>query len=363
MNHSETRIIAEAGSNHNGNTDDAIKLIDIAKKANADSVKFQFIFAEGLYLPEYLVDGNYSQSAVFHQRKREELSESEWRDIWEYANEIGMDISASVFCSRGINLLSKLGCSYVKIASTDLTNHYLIKQACETFSDVILSTGMASLGEIASAVQAALKANPRVRLKLMHCVSLYPCDFHDAKLSRITALQNAFDVEVGYSDHTSDEHSAILAWGEGARLFEKHFTFDQTLPGFDHAHALSPMQLSTYCKLLKGCGDAMKWTESEFSEEGGEAETRIRARRGVYASRDLKKGHVVCESDVLYVRPSTSQLCTDPADFLGCVLESDVPRFAAIGNTSSVAEVTSNVSAASSYWRNEMREKGMSNND
>ena len=363
MELSKTFLIAEAGSNHNGNVRDAKKLIDIAKAAGANSVKFQFIFAEGLYLPQFLDEGQYLPSSVYEQRKREEFSDEEWRVIWGHAKAVDIDISASVFCSRGIKLLRKLGATYVKIASTDLTNHSLISQACESFPAVILSTGMASLGEISLAVKAALRSNPKVDLKLMHCVSLYPCNFSSAKIKRISALKSSFGLDVGYSDHTEQEHSALLAWQEGARLFEKHFTFDQTLPGFDHAHALSPNELSSYCHLLKECSSAVVWSESQDSDEGGEAETKIRARRGIYASKDLKKGHLISESDILYVRPSTAYHCSDPGELIGSILESDVPKFGAIGVNGTVTQVDSNASAAQSYWRKEMKQKKMYQND
>jgi N,N'-diacetyllegionaminate synthase len=363
MDLSKTFVIAEAGSNHNGNVTDAIKLIDIAKAAGANSVKFQFIFADGLYLPQFLVEGQYLPSSVYEQRAREELSEEEWKAVWGHAEAVDIDISASVFCSRGIELLRKLGASYVKIASTDLTNHRLISQACASFPIVILSTGMASLGEVSSAVAAALRSNPEVDLILMHCVSLYPCDFSNAKINRIGALKNSFNLAVGYSDHTEKEHSALLAWQEGARLFEKHFTFDQTLPGFDHAHALSPIELSNYCQVLKECSSALSWVEVQDTEEGGEAETKIRARRGVYASKELKKGHVIGEADILYVRPSSVYHCSDPGELIGSILESDVPRYGAIGLNGRVTQVDSNASAAQSYWREEMKKKKMYQND
>lgn len=363
MDLSETFVIAEAGSNHNGDVKDAIRLIDIAKAGGANSVKFQFIFAEGLYLPQFLVEGQYSPSAVYEQRKREEFSDQEWEVIWEHARAIGLDISASVFCSRGLELLRKLGATYVKIASTDLTNHNLISRACESFSTVILSTGMASIGEISLAVKAALSSNPKVDLKLMHCVSLYPCEFSNAKIKRIGALKSSFGLDVGYSDHTEHEHSALLAWQEGARLFEKHFTFDQSLPGFDHAHALSPGELSNYCNLLKDCSSALSWTESQEGKEGDEAETKIRARRGIYASKELKKGHVINESDILHVRPSSAYHCVDPGELVGAVLESDVPKFGAIGISGVVTQVDSNASAARAYWREEMKQKKMHLND
>jgi N,N'-diacetyllegionaminate synthase len=352
-------VIAEAGSNHNGSVESAIKLIDIAEASGADSVKFQFIFAEGLYIPQFFEEGRYFHSAVYEQRKSEEFSDEEWEIIWKHAQTIGIDISASVFCDRGIKLLSKLGANYVKIASTDLTNHRLIAKVCKIFPTVVLSTGMASIGEIALAAEAALKSNPKVDLKLMHCVSLYPCDFQNAKIKRISALKNSFGFDVGYSDHTKHEHSALLAWCEGAIFFEKHFTYDRNLPGFDHAHALTPSELQNYVKIVKQCKSAVSWSEFQLETIDGEDQTKLRARRAIYAAKDLPSGHILTEEDIIYVRPSSAYQCSDPGEFIGRRLGSDVPKYAAIGLVGEANLVASNASVASTYWNNEMKQKKM----
>lgn len=131
-------IIAEAGCNHNGSPELACTLIDLAGISGATSVKFQFIFAEGLYLEEYFDGSGYRRNKVFEQRKTEEIPIEDWRKIWAYASTKGMTVSASVFCERGIDMLKQLGAPYVKIASTDLTNHSLIELACSNFQRVIV---------------------------------------------------------------------------------------------------------------------------------------------------------------------------------------------------------------------------------
>ena len=352
-------IIAEAGSNHNGDIRKAFELIDIAKNANADSIKFQLIFAEGLYLPEYVQNGRYIKSKVFTKRKEEEFSEEEWFDIWKYAKEKNMNISGSVFCIRGVRLLKKLGCTYVKIASTDLTNHKLIQQVCKNFDNVIMSTGMATIEEVASSVECAKRANQNVNLKLMHCVSLYPCSFRESKVSRISALKLAFNLEIGYSDHTNDDKSAILAWSQGATFFEKHFTYDQKQPGFDHAHALNPKQLEQYVQTIKTCQDSLKWDEYSNDQTKSENITKIRARRGVYINKDLQPGHIISEDDLLYVRPSSEYAVTNPDDFLGKEIKKPLLKYSSLGFDREIIEVNSNWSKADSYWNQEMKEKNM----
>ena len=146
-------VIAEAGSNHNGDKDTAVNLVDIANLAGATSIKFQFIFPDGLYLPDINIDGKLVPSEVYEVRQKEQLTTEAWSEVWQYAQKVGIDISASVFCMEGVKLLYKLGANYVKIASTDLTNLSLIKLACQNFKKVIISTGMATLDEISRTVR------------------------------------------------------------------------------------------------------------------------------------------------------------------------------------------------------------------
>lgn len=352
-------IIAEAGSNHNGSLQKALDLIDIAYKAKADSVKFQLIFADGLYLPEYPSDGTYTKSKVFAKRFKEEFTREQWFTIWNYAKNVGIDISGSVFCSRGVSLLKELGCTYVKIASTDLTNHKLVKEVCGSFDTVVMSTGMASIEEISASIACARKANFKTKLKLMHCVSLYPCAFEEAKISRINALKSAFNVEVGYSDHTNDIRSALLAWTNGATFFEKHFTYDKNQPGFDHAHAQDPEELCSYIATLKSCHQAMEWSELYSGDHNPENITKLRARRGVYTSKNLPAGHVIAEDDLLYVRPSSEYQSVDPIEFIGLKLKKPLIKYSSLGMNSEAVEVSSNWTKANTYWNQEMKEKNM----
>ena len=350
-------IIAEAGSNHNGDPNQACALIDLAEQAGASSVKFQFILAKGLYLPDFYDGTGYVPNPVFDQRRSEELTETDWRRIWDHAKAQGITVSASVFCEEGLALLSQLGAPYVKIASTDLTNHALIGQACALFDRVIVSTGMATLAEIDAMLRSVRASHPRTDLQLMHCVSAYPCPLEDANTQRLGVLKQAFGVPVGYSDHTSDNASAIMALVQGADFFEKHFTNDRALPGFDHAHALDGPALGGYIRTLTAAAASLTRAANRLSDR--EQVTRIRARRGVYAARDLPAGHVLRSEDLLFVRPSTDFAVTDPAVLVGQRLAVDVARHAALGPPQGVGVVTSNWQEAQSYWGREMSEKGM----
>jgi len=354
-------IIAEAGSNHNGNPELAKLLVDQAVQAKATSIKFQFIFAEGLYLPE-LFDGiEYSSNPVYDKRKTEEMSFSDWQEIWGYAKEKRAIVSASVFCKQGIDMLYELGAPYVKIASTDLTNHSLIGKACSKFQRVIVSTGMASLAEVDDMVNFVRLNYPETDLNLMHCVSAYPCKLSEANTKRVALLRQAFNLPIGYSDHTAGNISAAMALVQGANFFEKHFTTDRSLPGFDHVHALEGIELSEYVSSLNEAAESMNKPTNTLSPQ--EVITKLRARRAVYAARNLPAGHVLKESDLLFVRPSSIYSCYDLSEFIGKKLEQDTPRYAALGYGETVGIVESNGAQAKAYWGNEMVEKHMLDKD
>ena len=357
-------VIAEAGSNHNGDVGMAIELVDIAKDCGADSVKFQFIIADGLYVPKFHTGKNTSDlvnNDVFDVRKKEELTSAQWEKIWVHASDVGIEISASVFCEKGVALLRSLGSGYVKIASTDLTNKSLVKMALQNFSRTILSTGMSKASEVADTLEFVDSMEYEGALELMHCVSLYPCPLEKSNMSRINLLKQLSNKKVGYSDHTLGLQSALMALALGVTSFEKHFTLDKSLPGFDHKYASSAEELRNYIETLRAGFVSLTDNPNSLSKE--EAVTKVRARRGVYASRDISNGEVIQQGDLMYVRPSSSECAISLENFVGKTANGSIPKYAAIKNASGVMVAESNWQAASQYWSNEMTEKKMSNAD
>lgn len=349
-------VIAEAGSNHDGSVARALNLIDIGRAAGASSVKFQFIYPDELYLPAFRDGDELRPNPAHTQRTTEQLTAQQWQEVWRYGEQVGVALSASVFCERGLDLLAELGADYVKIASTDLTNLDLIDLAAARFDRVIVSTGMATLAEVSATVAMVQDRHPSVALELLHCVSSYPCPVEDANPARVRLLRDAFGVRVGYSDHTEGGLSAILALAQGAELFEKHFTDDRTRPGFDHASAMEPDQLRGYVDDLRQAATSLTGNPNRNAPQ--EVETRIRARRGVYAARDLTAGHVLTRDDLLHVRPSTHQH-TLPSHLIGRPLASDVREYDALGVGEGVRAIASRWREASTYWAGEMDAKGM----
>ena len=188
-------IIAEAGTNHNGNFETAINLIDVAKKAGADSVKFQIIYPDGLYLPGVYEFGHYDIKEVIAMRKKFMLKDEEYVALGKYCNEIDIDFSASVFDQRGIDLLASMNPKYIKIASTDLNNISFLRKVAERGIKTILSTGMSTLQDVEKSVDEMKKAGLD-DIVLMHCVSAYPAKLENMNLGFIDTLKSELGLPV-----------------------------------------------------------------------------------------------------------------------------------------------------------------------
>jgi sialic acid synthase SpsE len=310
-------IIAEAGSNHNGSIENAKKLIDIAANAQADSVKFQIINTWGLYLPGNYEYGHYNLEDVLAFRKKTEFKPEDIRILSEYSKPKKIQFSASIFDEEGLNMLNEVNPSYIKIASGDLNNLRLIRNILANSSNeskLILSTGMSTLSDIERTVNEIDKNGHLNRLVLLHCVSIYPARIEETNLSFIATLKKTFGTQVGFSDHTKDSKAALIALGIGATWFEKHFTFDKKAEGLDHKHAADETELKQYVDdLRKGEKALIDKKEDKISE--GEFYTRKRARRALYASRDMKAGEIIKDEDILCVRPE-GPMQADEIDFL-----------------------------------------------
>jgi len=293
-------IIAEAGTNHNGRRDVAERLVDVALAAGADSVKFQIIYPDGLYLPRAFQNGRYTDNEVFGKRLSTMLRDDDYHALAGYCKRIGIEFGASVFDRRGIDLLDQLDASYVKIASCDLNNSRLLIEAAERKRRLVISTGMASLEEIERAVSDVVATGNR-DLILMHCVSVYPCPTERMNLSFLGVLQHAFGFPVGLSDHTENSLAAAMAIGMGAEWIEKHFTLDRKAEGFDHAYAMEPADFGRFVRDMRSATEACR--TQNVKVQSAEVSVKARARRGVYAAHDIEEGGVLRETDVIVVRP------------------------------------------------------------
>jgi N,N'-diacetyllegionaminate synthase len=318
-------IIGEAGTNHNGSLATALNLADAARRCGADSVKFQMIIPGGLYLPSFYQDGRYAENEVFQKRQKAMLKTEDFAAIAARCRETGIGFGCSIFDLEGLKALDGMDPSFIKIASVDLNNSRLLLAAAERRRKLIVSTGMSSLGEIERAV-ADLSRVGNVDLVLMHCVSVYPAATSMMNLSMISLLRSAFGYPVGLSDHTENSLAGAMAVALGATCIEKHLTLNRKDEGFDHAYAMEPEALRSYIDDMRQAEQACR---QQLAAKVGdkEREVRKRARRGLYAARDLAEGETLAEKDVLVVRPENTLAPNDLEELLGKRLRQKVLRY------------------------------------
>ena len=314
---SKIHIIAEAGNNHNGKLDTAKALVKVAQEAGASSVKFQIIYPEGLYLPKFYQDNKYVRNEVFEKRLESMLTDDEYRELAEYCKRCGIGFSASVFDIRGLRLLEEIGVDYIKLASCDLNNYPFLQKVAETGRRIVLSTGMASLGEIEKAVETITKAGNE-DIVLLHCVSVYPCKTEHMNLAFLSTLKSAFGFPVGLSDHTVESIAAVAATALGVNWIEKHFTLDRSQDGFDHAYAMEPVSLRSYIRDVRITEMACQSKREKLIQQ--EQTVKNRARRSLYSARDIEIGEVVSPEDILIVRPEGPMAPGDLEFILGNLL-------------------------------------------
>jgi sialic acid synthase SpsE len=324
MDNTAVCVIAEAGTNHNGKVENARALIDLAARAQADSVKFQIINPDFLYLPGVYAFGKYDINEVRAMRKRFMLTDAQYRELATYARGKGIAFSASVFDEHGLELLAAMHPPYIKIASTDLNNVRLLRRVAEKGIRMIVSTGMSSLGDIEKSVNEITRVGLR-DLVLMHCVSTYPASLAEMNLGFIDTLRSAFGFPVGLSDHTESSIAACMALVKGISYIEKHFTMDRTQEGFDHAYAVEGEGLVAYIQDLRSAERALAFSPVKINQ--AERLVRGRARRALYASRPLKTGQVVTDADVLIVRPENIMAADRIGELVGRRLRQDVGQF------------------------------------
>jgi N,N'-diacetyllegionaminate synthase len=310
-----TFIIAEAGVNHNGDLDKALELVRIAADAGADAVKYQTFSADQLIAPGTETVG-YQKAATGETDQHQllnalELSRDAWERIVEEARRCKIEFMSTAFDHASADYLVELGIRRVKVPSGEITNQPFLKHLARAGLPVILSTGMADLDEIREAVavvegvqREVLPGTPRAeRLVVLQCTSAYPTPLEDANLAAMTTIARELDVPIGLSDHTVGTLLAPVAVGMGARVIEKHFTLDRSLPGPDHAASLEPDELKTMVRNIRAVeaalGDGVK------TPRPSEIETRALARRGIKAARDLAPGETITAADIAILRPQT----------------------------------------------------------
>ena len=321
------KIIAEAGTNHGGSVETARELTRVAAAVGADVVKFQMLYAEGLYVPGTWSGEHYTPSEVFALRRQQELTEAEWLEVHKEATRTGIPLAFSIFDERGLAFQEQISPPFIKIASCDLNNIPFLRKVAATGRKILLATGMATLQEIEDAV-TAIVSEGNTDITLMHCVSVYPCPTERTNLSFISVLKTAFGFPVGFSDHTESSVAACVAVALGAEWLEKHITLDRKAVGFDHSYAMEPHMFRDYVADVRAVESACKPQVPKVSDE--EMNTRRRARRSLYAARALRRGETLRPEDVLIVRPEGPLSPADLTRIVGRKLNRDVKQYEAL---------------------------------
>lgn len=295
-------IIAEIGINHEGNYSKAKKLIFEAKRAGADAVKFQVFNPDTIAIEK-------SKKTKFQNKtlKNESLSNiwkkvcldyKSFRNLRYFSKKIKIDFICTAFDFESLNLVKKLNLNAIKIASSDTTDIPLLSKIFELKKPVILSTGMSNEKEISKAIKAIKSKN----IAILHCVSMYPCEYTNANLKRILALKKRFkNYTIGYSDHCKNFEATILALCLGAKVIEKHFTLNKKKVGLDHSLSADPRDLKIICDFAKSL--QLMTGRSKINPSKQEKESRKFFRKGIYVNKKLNKNQIIKPENLIIRRP------------------------------------------------------------
>lgn len=305
----KTLVIAEAGVNHNGDVELGKQLIDIAAEAGADLVKFQTFNADRLATrtakkADYQTQATGSRESQHEMLRRLELTADMHKSLIAHCATRNLGFFSTGFDIESVDLLVSLGQDHFKIPSGEITNLPYLRYIGRLRKAIILSTGMATMGEIEAAIDVLEQAGtPRSNMTVLHCTTEYPTPMEEVNLRAMQSIHAAFGVAVGYSDHTSGIEVSIAAVALGASVIEKHFTLDRNLPGPDHQASLEPQELKAMISAIRNIevalGDGIKrLTPSE-------ARNKPVARKSLVASQTIRAGEVFGTQNITTKRPGT----------------------------------------------------------
>lgn len=304
-----TLIIAEAGVNHNGQPDLALRLIDVAREAGADYVKFQTFRTELLVSKQarkaaYQLNDPYDSSDTqYDMLKRLELSTDTHFKLKNHADQVGIKFLSTGFDTESIDFLEQFNMDFYKIPSGEITNYPFLRHIALKGRPVIISTGMATLSEVRAALNVFLSCGlKKEAISLLHCNTEYPTPMQDVNLRAIHTLKEAFGLSTGYSDHTLGIEIPIAAVCMGASIIEKHFTLDKTMQGPDHKASLDPTELCQMVQAIRNVELALSGNGIKTPSASEQKNIEI-ARRSIHTNRRIHKGEVIACKDLIMLRP------------------------------------------------------------
>lgn len=299
-----TYIIAEIGSNHDGSKERAKKLIDLAAECGADAVKFQ-AFKTDRIVSAYGFDGLKAgfqqdwEDPVYQVYQDAELPREWLDDLVPYARNQGIDFLCSPYDYEAVDLLSEYDVPAFKIGSGDITWHNFLEYVAKHNQPIILATGASTVAEIEEALEVIRPHNNEIIL--LQCVTNYPSEFDSANIRAMSAMDDAFEVQVGYSDHTPGNTVPLAAVSRGACVIEKHFTDDKSRSGPDHEFAMNVNEFKQMVTSVRKLNTALGSSHKRVYEE--ENTPRVLQRRALRADKELKKGDTITDEDITALRP------------------------------------------------------------
>tara|TARA_B100000902_G_C27319623_1_gene923540 strand:- start:897 stop:1892 length:996 start_codon:yes stop_codon:yes gene_type:complete len=298
-------IIAEAGGNHNGSIQKAYKLVDIAKRAGADYIKFQTFKADTL-VSKNAPKAKYQKKNVkkishYELIKKLEMSNDMHVKLIKYCKRKKIKFLSSPFCVDSFNLLRKFNLDFIKIPSGEITNLPLLRHIKKFDNDIILSTGMSNTNEIKNALK--ILKNKKRKIILLHCNTEYPTPLSDINLNAMRALKKQFNLDIGYSDHSLGIQVPIIAAALGAKVIEKHFTISKKMVGPDHVASLNPKELISMIKAIRAT-EVILGKKNKFVSKSEKKNIFI-ARKSLFAAREIKKGEKFSLNNLVCLRPGS----------------------------------------------------------
>lgn len=298
-------IIAEAGVNHNGDVNLAKKLVDSAVECGADAIKFQTFKGEestGAFAEkaQYQKENDNVKEGQLEMIKKLELPFEKFKEIQSYCNEKGIIFISTPDGKESLDYLVSIEVPLIKIGSTEITNYKFLEEIGKTGKEIILSTGMSTLGEVEKAIDIIYSTGNK-NVKIMHCTTDYPTNIYDVNLKAMVTMRDAFKIEVGLSDHTIGYEAAIAAVALDAKFIEKHITLDKNMEGPDHKASMGPKEFKKYVQYIRNT-EALLGNGIKKPTEREKIIMRD-VRRSIVAACDLKKGTVIKKDMIMYKRP------------------------------------------------------------
>ena len=302
-------IIAEAGVNHNGSIKNAFKLVDIAKRANSDAIKFQ-TFKPGEITGMYTKKNNYisknfkTSLSRYDLSKKMCLSYENFKKIKKYCKRKKIIFLSTPDGEESLNFLAdKLNISKIKIGSSEITNHEYLKKIAKKNKPILLSTGLSNIKEIKKSYEILKKNQKKPKITIMQCVSEYPAPINEMNINVLKTFKKIFKCQVGLSDHSIGNEAALAAVSLGATVIEKHFTINKNLPGPDHKASLSPKELEDFVKSIRRLELSLGSGEKKITLS--EKKNLKTIRRGIVAKFAIKKGTIIKKNMICFKRPFT----------------------------------------------------------